>query len=106
MVKKKDKRQKIPFYKYTRGGRVSALMALLSVVVLAVAVGISIDKKGNAGSIVGILGIVTFVTAMGGFVIGIESFKEETRFFRYSWLGTIMNLIMWLLMLMIFLIFR
>lgn len=106
MKKKKDKRQKIPFYKYTKGGRVSTLMAVLSAVVLAVAIGISIAEKGKAGIIVGILGIATFVIAMAGFVVGIESFKEETKFLRYSWIGTMMNLVMWLMMLMIFLIFR
>lgn len=106
MKKKKDKRQKIPFYKYTKGGRISTLMAIVSVVVLAVAIGIAIAKRGNAGIIVGILGIATFAIAMAGFVVGIESFKEETKFLRYSWIGTMMNLVMWLVMLMIFLIFR
>lgn len=106
MKKKKDKRQKIPFGKYTKGGRISTLMAILSILVLATAIGISIAQRGNAGTIVGVLGVTTFVIAIAGFILGIQSFKEETRFLRYSWIGTLMNLVVWLIMFMIFLIFR
>lgn len=104
--KKKDKRQRIPLGKYTRGGRVATLMAIVSVVVLFVAIGISIWKKGNAGVIVGVLGFLTFVMSVAGFVVGLLSFKEETKFLRYSWIGTMCNLIIWLMMLMMFLIYR
>lgn len=104
--KKKDKRQKIPFYKYTRGGRISTLMAVTAVLVLVAAIGISIAKKGNAGVIVGVLGIITFIVAVAGFITGIQSFKEEAKFLRYSWIGTIMNLVVWLMMFMMFLIYR
>lgn len=104
--KKKDKRQRIPLWKYTKGGRISTVMAVLSVVVFFVAAGISIAERGEAGIIVGVLAFTTFLISLAGFIVGIQSFKEETRFLRYSWIGTIFNLVVWLIMLMMFLIYR
>ena len=104
--KKKDKRQRIPLYKYTKGGRASSVIALLSIIVFIVAIAIAIAKKGNAGIIVGILGVLSFIIAVAGFAIGLLSFKEETKFLRYSWVGTITNLVMWFMIFMIFLAFR
>lgn len=104
--KKKDKRQRIPLYKYTVGGRISTVMAILSVIPFFIAMGIAIEKKGQAGIIVGVLAFATLVISVGGFIVGIQSFKEETKFLKYSWIGTIFNLIVWLIMFMMFLIYR
>lgn len=107
MVKKKrDKRQRIPLWKYTKGGRISTVMAVLAVVVFCVAAGISIAERGEAGIVVGVLAFMTLLISLSGFIVGIQSFKEETRFLRYSWIGTISNLAVWLVILMMFLIYR
>ena len=105
ILKKKDKRQRIPLRKYTKGGRVSTITGIVSIVLFCVAVAISIAKKGNAGTIVGVLGMLTFITAVIGFIIGIISFKEENKFFRFTWIGTILNLIIWVAMMLMLLCF-
>lgn len=104
--KKKDKRQRIPLSKYTKGGRISTIMAIMSVIIFFVAAGIAIAKRGQAGSIVGILGLATLVISVAGFIVGIQSFREETKFLKFSWIGTIFNLFVWLIMFMMFLIYR
>ena len=81
--KKKDKRQRIPLWKYTKGGRISTVMAVLSVAVFVVAAGISIAERGEAGIIVGVLAFATFLISLAGFIVGIQSFKEETRFYIF-----------------------
>lgn len=106
MKKKKDKRQRIPLGKYTRGGRAASVMAVISALIFFVAVAISISMRGNAGIIVGVLGFLTFVMAVAGFIVGLLSFREETKFFKYSWIGTISNLMLWLMMFQMFLIYR
>lgn len=104
--KKKDKRQRIPLSKYTRGGMISTGIAMLSLIVFAVAVGISIYEKGKAGAIVGYLAFATIALSVIGYVVGINSFKEETRFLKFSWIGTILNLFIWVMMFMMFLVYR
>lgn len=104
--KKRDKRQRIPLSKYTRGGRISVLVAIAAIIIFCTAVVISVLNGGNAGWSVGVLGIVTFLLGIIGFLIGIHSFQEEMKFLRYSWIGTIANLAIWVSIAMIFLIYR
>ena len=60
---------------------------------------ISILKKGNAGIYVGLLMLLVMVSAIAGFVIGINSFKEENKFLKYTDIGTITNAVIWIFIL-------
>lgn len=104
-IKKKDKRQRIPLSKYTIGGRISTVLGIVSIIVLVIAIALSIKARGNAGMEVGIMATITFGLSIIGFGTGILSFKEETRFLTYSWVGTIMNLTLCLIMSMMLLIY-
>lgn len=90
------KAKKIPLSKYTQGGKSSALIALLSFLVIVLAIAVSIIMEGEAGIYVGILTLLSFVTSIAGFVIGINSFKEENKFMRYTYIGTISNAVIWI----------
>lgn len=115
MVKKKAAQKKekirekldrrIPLKKYTKGGRTSSLMALCNVLVIILAIIISILQKGNAGIYVGLMMFAALISAAVGFVIGINSFKEENKFLSFSYLGTVANAAIWIGILGIYLIY-
>ncbi|MBR3646267.1 MAG: hypothetical protein IKN54_07585 [Lachnospiraceae bacterium] len=104
--KKKDKYQRIPLSKYTIGGRIATVLAVIALILLGVAIAISIMARGNAGREVGIMAGVTFLLAIIGFIAGIASFTEETKFLTYSWIGTLMNMAICTIMAMMILIYN
>lgn len=97
--------RRIPLKKYTKGGRTAALMALINIAVIIMAIIISIVQKGNAGIYVGLMMFAALISSAVGFVIGINSFKEENRFLRFSYIGTIANAAIWIGILGIYLIY-
>lgn len=103
--KEKEEKHRIPLKKYTKGGRVSSLIALCSILVIMLAIVISIFMKGKAGIYVGLMMIVSLVASMTGFAIGIKSFNEENKFLRYTYIGTIANAVIWLGILGMYLIY-
>lgn len=106
LEEKEDKKaKKIPLSKYTRGGKSSSLIALESFLVIVLSVSISVAMKGKAGIYVGILMLFAFATSIAGFVIGINSFREENKFMRYTYIGTIANAVIWIVILGMYLIY-
>jgi len=101
----KDKRQRIPLSKYTKGGRISTLMAILAVACLLSAIAISIARRGQAGHEIGVFGATALILSMIGYVVGIKSFKDESRFLKYSWIGTIANIFVWIIMMSFIMIY-
>ena len=95
--KEEKKGRKIPLRNYTKGGRKSSVIAGVNILLFILAVVISILKKGNAGIYVGLL--LVMVSAIAGFVIGINSFKEENKFLKYTYIGTITNAVIWIFIL-------
>ena len=89
--KEEKKGRKIPLRNYTKGGRKSSVIAGVNILLFILAVVISILKKGNAG--------IYVVSAIAGFVIGINSFKEENKFLKYTYIGTITNAVIWIFIL-------
>ncbi len=43
--------------------------------------------------------LLVMVSAIAGFVIGINSFKEENKFLKYTYIGTITNAVIWIFIL-------
>ena len=95
----------IPLKKYTKGGRIACFMALCNIIVIFLAIIIAILKKGNAGIYVGFMMFAVLISAAVGFVIGINSFKEENKFLRFSYVGTVSNAVIWIGILGIYLIY-
>ena len=101
---KEDKKaKKIPLRKYTKGGKSSTLIAIESLLVIIFA--ISVAMKGKAGIYVGLLTLFAFITSIAGFIVGINSFKEENKFMMYTYIGTIANAVIWLGVLGMYLIY-
>ena len=103
--REKKKSHKIPLKKYTQGGRMSSLMALVNILAVIFAISVSIAKKGKAGIYIGVLMLLILVSAAVGFVIGINSFKEENKFLRYTYIGTVANAVIWICILGMYLIY-
>lgn len=77
-------------------GRISFMLFLLSLSVLVAAVYMAFTMKGNAGAIVGVLGCVSLAVSIGGFVTGLVGFKDEEKRQLYSWIGSISNGVIWI----------
>ena len=58
----------------------------------------SFNSAGEGGLEVGLLAMLSFLIAILGFGVGIKSFKEENVFFGYSWLGTVGNTFVWIIL--------
>lgn len=103
---KEDKPAKrIPLRKYTKGGKISSLIAFGSLLLIVLTVLISTLMRGQAGIYVGLMLFVSLIASAIGFGMGIKSFDEENRFMRYTYIGTIANAAIWIFILGIYLIF-
>ncbi|MBQ2642591.1 MAG: chloride channel protein [Eubacterium sp.] len=92
-TKEEKKDRKIPISKYSVGGRMSCVIAALVLILMLIIVAISIATEGNVGMFIGLFVLGAFGGAVFGFVIGINSFAEENKFMKYSYIGTIANAI-------------
>lgn len=63
---KKDKKQRIALSSYTKGGRISSLIALEAFILFVLTVALCIVQNGNAGIYVGILAWAIFGLALAG----------------------------------------
>ena len=92
---KGDKPEKhIPLRKYTKGGKKSTVMGLISLLIIVLAVAISIALKGKAGVYVGLMVFVSLIVSAWGFAVGLKSFS-----------GTIGNAVIWIFILGLYLIY-
>lgn len=74
-----------------QGGVVSTIVGVLSVFLFLAAVILSVAAKGRAGAVAGGLGIFSMLLSVYGFVLGMQSFKEENKNYRYSIIGAMGN---------------
>lgn len=86
-------------YKFTDksqsvGGIFSTVLAVAAIVIFAAAVWMSFQKKGAAGTEIGLMGVFTLFLSGIGLYTGVKSFQEEEIFFLFSWIGTILNAVM------------
>jgi hypothetical protein len=87
--------------KNTVGGIVSTILGLLSIVIFIIGIVLSYKNEGNAGLEAGIMGLLTFLLDTVGLVLGLLSFKERECFYIFSWIGTLINGLMWIGMCMV-----
>ena len=85
-------------------GIISTLYFLMSLGLVIYAISISFKTKGDGNIAVGALGIEAFLVAIGGFAMGLYSFKEDNVFLRFPWIGTIGNAMIWLFLLGVILV--
>ena len=97
--REEKKSRRIPLKKYTKGGKTASVIGLFNIMIIVFSIMLSISQKGKAGVYVGVMMLLAMVFAIIGFTIGINSFKEENKFLRYTYLGTITNAVIWIFIL-------
>lgn len=75
----------------TEGGFASVIFAGISLVLFLTSAIISFAWEGNAGSWIGVLGFMAVLFSVCGFFIGIKSFQEKDKNYRFSVLGAMAN---------------
>lgn len=85
----------------TKGGIISSVLAVIGLVLAIAGIVISYKNDGNAGLTVGVLGTCAFLITTIGEIFALRSFKERDKFYMYSWVGTILNGILWIFMCLI-----
>lgn len=85
-------------FKYTsrlrpeaKGGVAAILMAAISALLFLVAVITSYVYAGEAGIVLGAIGLTGLLLAIVGFFIGIKSFSEKERSHKFSTIASIAN---------------
>ena len=97
-VRKNEKiHKRVALKNYTLGGRISTLLSLIAYILLIWSIVLSYQKDGKAGSVVGVIALISMLIGIVAFVMGIRSFYEKgTKFLRYTWFGTITSMIIML----------
>lgn len=85
-------------------GILSTLLSIFSLFLLIMGIIISYNHEGNAGAVIGVLGLLAFIISIIGFFVGIHSFKKDDMFYLFSYVGAIMNTIIWFVILCIFMV--
>lgn len=79
---------------------------MLVFAVLSFSLGIvrSFQAHGNGDYLVGVAGLLAFLFAFAGTILGMSSLKDEDVFHGFSWMGSIGNTIIWMLILIMIMI--
>lgn len=77
--------------KHSVRGFISAILGVLSAAILGVVLYVSFLQKGNAGLIIGVIGLLSILITIIGLIIGIRSFFEEDKYYLTSKIGTTIN---------------
>jgi len=87
------RRQKYKFAKkqYAKNGKYSTMIAGASVLILVISVLLSFLFRGQAGVVVGGLGLMSMLLSIYGFVLGVRGYSEKKCSYRYCTVGTIAN---------------
>lgn len=88
----------------TEDGFASVVYAGISLVIFIIAACISFLFEGNAGSWIGVLGLMAVLFSVVGFLTGLKSFKERDKNYRFSAIGSLANgviLVGWLALFLI-----
>lgn len=72
-------------------GIIATILGGISLVLMIALVIISYSKKGDAGIYAGSIGLAAFFVAIVGLTTGISSFKERERYYLFSKIGSLLN---------------
>lgn len=86
---------------HSTGGIISIVIGSVSLILLCTGIYLSYRERGNAGSYVGLIGALVFIFSAFGLVKGLLSFREKERFYICSVIGSIINGILWLVMVLV-----
>lgn len=85
-------------------GIISTILGGISLVLMIVLVVISYSMKGAAGIYAGSIGLTAFVVSVIGLIAGFSSFKERERYYLFSKIGSLLNVMIVVLWIGIYII--
>lgn len=88
--------------KHTRQGIVSSLLGIIAFVLLVAGLLISYHMFGAGGPYVGLMGFLSLIFSVMGFVLGARGFHEEEVYYFFSKIGVGLNGILFVLWMLIF----
>lgn len=77
--------------RYTTGGIISTGFGIVGGVCLILGILLAFHERGNGGSTVGLIGTAAFLCSAAGLFFGIRSFQKEEGFYTFSWIGSVIN---------------
>ena len=87
--------------KHSIGGIVSTLMAIIAIALLIIAVMFSFKAAGNGGEEVGTMALLSAVFSVVGLITGLLSYREYDRYYTFSLIGSLLNGIVTILLIML-----
>ena len=84
-------------------GIAALVIGVIALIMLAAAAVISTKAGGNGDERVGMLGLVSAFSCITGSVVGFQGFKERDVSFLFAYIGTGLNLVMFVYLLFLFL---
>ncbi len=80
----------------TKGGIAATLLGIIAVTCIIWSVNTAFRSRGTAGAWMGTIATLGFGCSTLGLILGLSSFKEEDKFYFFSWVGTIICAIVWI----------
>lgn len=88
--------------KHTRQGMISSVLGIGALALLIAGLLIAYRMFGSAGPYVGLMGFLSLIFSIMGFVLGIRGFQEEEAYYLFSKIGVGLNGVMFVLWMLIF----
>lgn len=88
---------------YTIGGVLSAVLAIMALIILGYSIYLSFMAGGEGSTEVGAYGLLAMVLSFFGIIFGLLSYKEQDKRYGVSFFGTFTNGII-LIMLVLFIL--
>ncbi|MEE0314451.1 DUF6142 family protein [Eshraghiella crossota] len=87
--------------KHSVGGVVATIMAVAAIVLIVFSIVLSFKARGEGGEIVGSLALMALAFSVFGLIIGLLSYREFDRYYTFSLIGSLINGIIIILLIML-----
>ncbi|HIT67915.1 MAG TPA: hypothetical protein IAB61_11850 [Candidatus Merdisoma merdipullorum] len=77
--------------KHTRQGLASLCLGAAALILTVLSLALAYRMSGEAGSIVGLLGVFAMLSSVVGFVLAVRGFQEEDVYYISSQIGSVLN---------------
>ena len=88
--------------KHTRQGVASSLLGFTALVLLGAGLWMAYRMVGGAGPAIGLMGLLSLIFSVIGFILGIRGFQEDEVYYLFSKIGVGLNGMLFILWMLIF----
>lgn len=90
--------------RHTKLGIFSTVLGMIALLLLSAGIWMAYEMSGNAGSVTGLLGLLSMLIAAIGFFMALQGFHEEEAYYLFSQIGLLLNGILFILWVLIFVV--